>query len=345
MEEPTFLSKKNAHQRDAHISFDEGPHIYTIDGDSDYMSVTSWNSTHFPKFDADSVISKMMNSPRWPKSPYFGMTREEIKMKWNNDGIEASEAGTKMHYNIECFYNGMDVEDDGSLEWKYFREFNEAVGNELTPYRTEWMVWDKELRLAGSVDMLFENPDGTLQIYDWKRSKKVVKENKWASAIVDCISHLPDANFWKYSLQLNTYKWILEKNYGKKISNMFLVWLHPNNPGNSYLRYEVDSLPKEMEDLVKLRMRHTNSGEVSNPFVDTSTMTANQASEIVDKLVELKNKKKEYVLDMDAMLETLENKLISYSKESGHNSVNGKDYKVTFSEDSNFKISKYLLIL
>ena len=280
----------------------------------------------------------MMNSPRWPKSPYFGMTREEIKMKWKNDGIEASEAGTKMHYNIECFYNGMDVEDDGSLEWKYFREFNEAVGNELTPYRTEWMVWDKELRLAGSVDMLFENPDGTLQIYDWKRSKKVVKENKWASAIVDCISHLPDANFWKYSLQLNTYKWILEKNYGKKISNMFLVWLHPNNPGNSYLRYEVDSLPKEMEDLVKLRMRHTNSGEVSNPFVDTSTMTANQASETVDKLVELKNKKKEYVSDMDAMLETLENKLISYSKESGHNSVNGKDYKVTFSEDSNFKM-------
>ena len=338
MEEPTFLSKKNAHQRDAHISFDEGPHIYTIDGDSDYMSVTSWNSTHFPKFDADSVISKMMNSPRWPKSPYFGMTREEIKMKWKNDGTEASVAGTNMHYNIECYYNGMDVEDDGSLEWKYFREFNEAVGNELTPYRTEWMVWDKELRLAGSVDMLFENPDGTLQIYDWKRSKKVVKENKWASAIVDCISHLPDANFWKYSLQLNTYKWILEKNYGKKISNMFLVWLHPNNPGNSYLRYEVDSLPKEMEDLVKLRMRHTNSGEVSNPFVDTSTMTANQASETVDKLVELKNKKKEYVSDMDAMLETLENKLISYSKESGHNSVNGKDYKVTFSEDSNFKM-------
>ena len=338
MEEPTFLSKKNAHQRDAHISFDEGPHIYTIDGDSDYMSVTSWNSTHFPKFDADSVISKMMDSPRWPKSPYFGMTREEIKMKWKNDGNEASVAGTNMHYNIECFYNGIDVEDDGSLEWKYFREFNEAVGKNLTPYRTEWMVWDKELRLAGSVDMLFENPDGTLQIYDWKRSKKVVKENKWASAIVDCISHLPDANFWKYSLQLNTYKWILEKNYDKKISNMFLVWLHPNNSGNSYLRYEVDSLPKEMEDLVKLRMRHTNSGEVSNPFVDTSTMTANQASETVDKLVELKNKKKEYISDMDAMLETLENKLISYSKESGHNSVNGKDYKVTFREDSNFKV-------
>ena len=338
MNEPSFLAKKNAHERDSHISFEEGPHIYTIDGDSDYMSVTSWNSTHFPKFDSDVVITKMMASPRWSKSPYFGMTREEIKMKWKNDGIEASEAGTKMHNNIEYFYNEMDVEDDGSLEWKYFKEFNESIGPDLDPYRTEWMVWDKELRLAGSVDMLFENPDGTLQIYDWKRSKKVVKENRWASAIVDCISHLPDSNFWKYSLQLNTYKWILEKNYGKKISNMFLVWLHPNNPGNSYLKYEVDPLPKEMEDLIKLRLSHTNSGATSNPFVDTSEMTAVQASETVDKLVELKSKKKELISDMDAMLDTFENKLINYSKESGYNSVSGTDYKVTFNEDSNFKV-------
>jgi len=27
----------------------------------------------------------------------------------------------------------------------------------LTPYRTEWMVWDSELRLAGSIDMVFAN--------------------------------------------------------------------------------------------------------------------------------------------------------------------------------------------
>jgi len=338
VDEPNFLAKKNAHERDSHISFEEGPHIYTIDGDSDYMSVTSWNHSHFPKFESDAVITKMMASPRWPKSPYFGMTREEIKMKWKNDGIVASEAGTMMHYNIECFYNEMKVEDDGSSEWKYFREFEDTIGSKLVPYRTEWMVWDKALRLAGSVDMIFENPDGTLQIYDWKRSKAIKKENKWASALVDCISHLPDSNFWHYSLQLNTYKWILEKNYGKKVSNMFLVGLHPNNSGNTYLRYEVDSLSKEMTDLIELRKQHTNFGKTSNPFIDTSTMTSIQASETVDKLVDLKNKKKDMLLDMEAMIETLENKLISYSKESGHNSINGKDYKVTFKEDSNFRM-------
>ena len=27
----------------------------------------------------------------------------------------------------------------------------------MTPYRTEWMVYHEELRLAGSIDMIFEN--------------------------------------------------------------------------------------------------------------------------------------------------------------------------------------------
>ena len=40
---------------------------------------------------------------------------------------------------------------------------------------------------------------------------------------------------------------------------------------------------------------------------------------------------------MDAMIETLESKLITYSKESGHSSVFGKDYKASFKEAEAFK--------
>ena len=56
MEPPTYLAKKYPHERDSHIHFDEGPHIYTIDGDSDYMSVTTWNHSHFAHFDPDAII-------------------------------------------------------------------------------------------------------------------------------------------------------------------------------------------------------------------------------------------------------------------------------------------------
>ena len=65
METPTYLENKNKHPRDKHIVFDEGPHIYTIDGDSDYMSVTTWNHSHFAHFDADKIITKMMRYSFW----------------------------------------------------------------------------------------------------------------------------------------------------------------------------------------------------------------------------------------------------------------------------------------
>ena len=45
-----YLANKNAHERDSHVSFDEGPHIYTVDGDDSFMSVTTWNHSHFEEF-------------------------------------------------------------------------------------------------------------------------------------------------------------------------------------------------------------------------------------------------------------------------------------------------------
>ena len=38
-----ITSKINAHERDSHVSFDEGPHVYTVDGDDSFTSVTTWN--------------------------------------------------------------------------------------------------------------------------------------------------------------------------------------------------------------------------------------------------------------------------------------------------------------
>ena len=76
------------------------------------------------------------------------------------------------------------------LNGNIFEKFEEEIGQNLEPYRTEWMIWDKELKFAGSIDMIFRNPDGTLLIYDWKRCKNIKKDNRWQGAVTDCISHL-----------------------------------------------------------------------------------------------------------------------------------------------------------
>ena len=123
---------------------------------------------------------------------------------------------------------------------------------DLKPYRTEWMVWDRELKFAGSIDMVFENPDGTLMIYDWKRSKEIKKTASFLKfSTTECIEHLPDTNYWHYSLQLNTYKALIERNYGKKVTDMYLVCLYPDN--KDFQMWKVPDLQEEVNDLFELR--------------------------------------------------------------------------------------------
>ena len=248
--EPTLLATTNPHPRDACITFDEGPHIYTINGDSGFTSVTTWNHSHFREFDADAIITKMMSGPNWSNSKYFGMTREQIKKAWDDNRDEAAQAGTKMHYDIECFYNGMEVDND-SIEYSFFKAFRKD-NPDLKPYRTEWMVWDAELRLAGSIDMVYEKPNGHLMIYDWKRSKGIVRNKRFEEySTTECISHLPDTNYWHYSLQLNMYRSILQRHYGKVVDELRLVCLHPCQ--RNYIVFDVPHLDEEIGDLLQLR--------------------------------------------------------------------------------------------
>ena len=124
----------------------------------------------------------------------------------------------------------------------------------MKPYRTEWMIFDEDLKIAGSIDMVYENPDGTLSIYDWKRSKDISKINGWDNfAKNPLISHLHDTNFWHYALQLNTYKSILERKYGKIIKDLYLVQLHEENPRKTFELIKCADLSKEIEKLFELR--------------------------------------------------------------------------------------------
>jgi RecB family exonuclease len=83
---------------------------------------------------------------------------------------------------------------------------------------------------------------------------------------------------------------------------------------------------------------HQYASQKEMPTLSTTTISAVQAAETVDKLIELKEKKKNLSLDMDAMTETLESQLLNYSKESGHTTVFGKDYKASFSITESIKI-------
>lgn len=277
-----ILSVVNLHPRDYNIKFFEEGHRYCIltDPDVKYTSVTTWNHHHFPQFNADEVIKNMMNSKGWKEGhKYWGKTPEQIKAQWNSNKDSVAGAGTDLHYEIECFHNNPNLDwgysnkelyenymhhmdrdlQNTPVEWQYFINFIKDHPH-LKPYRTEWTIYDEDAKIAGSIDMIYENPDGTLSIYDWKRSKLITRINNFNKfAITPIICHLPDSNFWHYSLQLNTYKYILENKYGRKVKDLYLVRLHPEAEENNYELISLPDLSCEISDLFQERIKQLST--------------------------------------------------------------------------------------
>jgi ATP-dependent exoDNAse (exonuclease V) beta subunit len=270
-----ILSTRNSHNRDNNINFYEESHKYVITSDpmSKYTSVTTWIHSHFPHFNADEVIQSMINGKGWKEGhKYWGQTPEQIKGLWNSN--KSAEAGTNLHLQIECFMNDKRINCDytnkelyqayisdyteekhllKSLDWQYFIQFIRDFPD-LKPYRTEWTIYDEDVKIAGSIDMVYENPDGTLSIYDWKRAKNITRVNNFNKfGLSPAVCHLPDANFWHYALQLNTYKTILERKYGKTVDSLYLVRLHPEAEEKSYELILLPELSREVTELFEER--------------------------------------------------------------------------------------------
>ncbi len=266
------LTRLNHHPRDDHITFHEPTHKYYVNGScKGNISCTGFVHEFFKHFDAKETITKMRRGPKWASSKYYGMTDEQIMKEWNDNGKQASSAGTAMHLAIEQFLHGSPEEIDPAVketaEWRYFMKFWNDCGGDLEPYRSEWEVFtdsiqpleeERKIKLCGSIDMVFRRKsDGKFVIYDWKRSKEIKSENPFSTGLAP-LDHLPDTNYWHYTLQLNVYKWILETYYGLEVADLYLVILHPDQP--SYRRMRLNILTEEVEDMMECRRRAVEAG-------------------------------------------------------------------------------------
>lgn len=279
------LAHINYHPFDDRISFEEESHTYTIDGDSTFTSVTTFLHHQFPAFRPEEAAAQLLTEKREngrpnqnkyrltaienirrslgdetieravaalndTTSPQYHAEKSAIIEQWN----QTSKSGTKIHADIEYFYNDEPRPND-SIEYQYFMHFKEDFEREhpqYRPYRTEWTVFYKELKIAGSIDMVYENiEDGTLMIYDWKRVKEIKYEAYRDECGLGVCADLPHTNFWHYSLQLNTYKAILEGQYGKKVTKCVLVRLYPDAP--DYETHECHDLQEKVCQLFEAR--------------------------------------------------------------------------------------------
>jgi len=234
---------ENAHSRDNRIKFYPEPHIYTIDN-TPAPSASTIIAKFFPEFDSIYWSNR--------KAPELGMSASEVELMWRTKGEKAAQDGTFLHEQIENFY--LNQEYEKTEEFHLFEKFvNE--NSSIKPYRTEWRVFDEHHHIAGTIDLISKSND-CYEMYDWKRSKKVVnsytgeavKNNQWQRGVGQ-LSDIDDTSYNRYSLQQSLYKYILEKNYGLKVSKMFLIVLYPEY--ENYYKIEVPYLKDKAEYILR----------------------------------------------------------------------------------------------
>ncbi len=206
------------------LCFDEHSHSYynpcDMTGNSDRISVTTLIERFFPHFDEEAYIKKRMDET--------GMAEDEVRKEL----AEPSERGTDMHKQIENYLKGLPY-DGSSREFQFFLRFHEEqiVRRGLTFDSAEYPIELKGSNIAGTVDALFRKPDGNYVMVDWKRSKHLIIDGYPKKYGFGCglsvLSHLDNSSYYKYELQQSFYKYILEKDYGIRVSSMILAVLYP----------------------------------------------------------------------------------------------------------------------
>ena len=124
-------------------------------------------------------------------------------------------SGEINYEQIENYYLEQKFEEP--QEFDLFRQFTEDHQS-LTPYRTEWRIFDETIGIAGTIDFVALN-NGVFEMYDWKRSMKVVNtsngtpitQNRWDSGYHG-LSDMDDTSFNHYTLQLSIYRFLFEIN-------------------------------------------------------------------------------------------------------------------------------------
>ena len=229
---------RNRHPRDSRIQFLPFEHIYILDGKESLMSVSNLVSLFFPEF----------KSYYWSerKAREYGISQAELLEEWDAKGAQSREVGTFMHQQIRNYYHGLPfvnkyrftykgkykhIDTEVSLESEFEQFICFLNDHKFKPFRTEWTIFDEDLKIAGTIDVIHKK-NGTFDLYDWKRSHRLLDEpgdirktNPFQYGIHG-LERIPDTVYWHYCLQLNIYRYILERNYDMTVDKMYLILLH-----------------------------------------------------------------------------------------------------------------------
>src|SRR5690625_495894 len=201
------------HPRNKHIVYDPVPHTYHYYPSGDkrrtkeaiqFDGITGWISSFAPAFNKEAQAQK---SSKNPYSDWYGMTTDEIIEAWNEKGRVSREFGDYIHKVIEDYVNDGVAEDD---DMHIIEDFNNVMdANGMTPIRSEFTVFNEDVKRASPIDILVEKDDKPTLV-DVKTFQDGMQWVGYRDEMFNYpLAHLPHSQHIKTSLQLSiTQNWL-----------------------------------------------------------------------------------------------------------------------------------------
>jgi len=235
------------------VKFDDDIHKYYVNG-RELTSVTTIIGMFENGFEEDYWSEK--------KAEEYGISKKKVLFGWDFINKKATTKGSIVHNYAENLFDnkffpypedmvikniGYDpVYEDFLKEKVLVDKFYNDCFNKLIPIKTELVVYDEELGIGGMVDLLVYNVTaGEFQIWDYKTNKELTRKSD--HHFKGCLSDLEECHHEIYSLQLSSYKYIIEKNTKMKLGKSYLVWINEKNDN-----YEIVEAKDRVEHATKM---------------------------------------------------------------------------------------------
>lgn len=250
-------------------NFVESTHSYYYNGSKVKYSVTGFIDRFFEPFDSETISKKY--------AAKHGLEQKDVLAEWKRKGDISATAGTIIHSFMENAKRGktFDIDYSQAVKQGIYEEvkerveillpqakaFHEDTIGKLYPIHLEYTVGIKDI-IAGNIDMLCWNAYAQeFQIWDYKNLKEFTTTNyfnKWAR---ESFAHLPDSSLTHYSIQLNMYKAIIQRELGIPIGGCYLVHFDYVNLDAQFKVYNCLDLQKQCNvELDKLIQEETVNG-------------------------------------------------------------------------------------
>jgi len=230
--------------------FDKERHTYIDPQDhTKYESVTRWISKFKKPFDRDKMAERSAKKQ--------GITVEQVLANWEKLKTDSTTFGTHVHKVLETYFATDKVSAENEQIIENFNLLNVKFDAANTCF--EKIVYNKDIQIAGTADVIEHVGDNLFNIYDFKTNKNFRITSKFDEQMLDPVSHLPGTEYFVYSMQLSMYAYLYEKMSGRVCSRLRILWLNRANI-QDYSDFtgiwKIYSIPYLKEDIINCIRYH-----------------------------------------------------------------------------------------